>query len=65
MAALRLEEFSSQMESNVKELKLMMRVIRFRNICVSIIVMMEIKVKDTKRSEEESRQNVSDQTCKF
>ena len=53
------------MESNVKELKLMMRVIRFRNICVSIIVMMEIKVKDTKRSEEESRQNVSDQTCKF
>ena len=36
----------------------MLRFIRFRNICVSIIVMLKIKVKDTKRSEEESRQKM-------
>ena len=42
-----------------------MRFIHFRNIYVSIIVMMTIKVKDTKRNEEESSQIVLDQTCKF
>ena len=43
----------------------MMRFIGFRNICDSVIVLLNIKVKHTKRSEEESRQNVSEHTYKF